>query len=264
MKLDFVAPQCTVKLRTGARDGNDSEDWIYEVSSSVAQNTIVDLQFKRVGSGFKIGKDGTSNYGTDPSAPWGSMRHTFWPRISVSGQLIVNGNLIEVEDGLGFFVHAMQGMKPHHLASRWNFINFQSPAYSAIMMEFTTPPSYGSRTVNIGCIKSDDKLAHAFVNNEVVHKEVKKDEFTGWNEPVVMDIRWNKSSENDETGKIDEADMTVELKHQIQRVDVLHEVPQFVKALLTGVVGTNPFVYQVNHLLTFFLLTVQSTVILRY
>ena len=35
--------------------------------------------------GVIFGDNGTTYYGDDLENPWGSMRHLFWPRCSVSG-----------------------------------------------------------------------------------------------------------------------------------------------------------------------------------
>lgn len=41
------------------------------------------------------------------------MRHAFWPRCQVEGNIITPAGPLDVK-GRGFFVHALQGMKPHH------------------------------------------------------------------------------------------------------------------------------------------------------
>lgn len=55
------------------------------------------------------------------------------------------------------FVMALQGMKPHHAAKSWNFMNFQSSNYAAVQMEFTTPKSYANTKVNIGIVTDNEK-----------------------------------------------------------------------------------------------------------
>jgi hypothetical protein len=91
-----------------------SEDGsFYTIKSAVNENSLVDLKFTRAAPGFMGGKNGTSNFGTDPEAPWGSMRHAFWPRATVEGQIITKDGNIDCK-GRGFFSHALQGMKPHH------------------------------------------------------------------------------------------------------------------------------------------------------
>lgn len=73
----------------------------------------MDIKVARIAPGFVVGKNGTSTFGTNPQKPWGSMRHAFWPRCQVEGSFITQTGEVDFK-GRGFFVHALQGMKPHH------------------------------------------------------------------------------------------------------------------------------------------------------
>lgn len=170
------------------------------------------------------------------------MRHLFWPRTHVSGQLIVNGHVVDAK-GLGLYIHAVQGMKPHHAACRWNFGNFQGKNISAVMMEFTTPPSYGSQVVNIGgIVNADGTLVAAMVENAAIHTTTKKDEETGWEAPTSLELSWmGQTKDGVEVTALTESD----LKTMVQRVDVLAEIPAVIKTLIAGIAGTRPFIYQV-------------------
>ena len=99
------ASKCSVVI---SEDGSS-----YALKSSVNPNSVLDMKFRKVASGFLIGKDGTSYYGTDHDNPWGSVRHAFWPRCEVEGSLMTKSGLIDLK-GRGTFIHALQGMKPHH------------------------------------------------------------------------------------------------------------------------------------------------------
>lgn len=90
-----------------SEDGNS-----YTIKSSVSKSSIVDLKFTQISPGFVVGKDGTSYFGTDPQKPWGRMIHKFWPRCQVEGQILTQSGPVEFK-GLGMFIHALQGMKPH-------------------------------------------------------------------------------------------------------------------------------------------------------
>lgn len=170
------------------------------------------------------------------------MRHFFWPRCHVTGSVTTNGHLFDAK-GLGMYVHAVQGMKPHHAACRWNFGNFQGKNISAIMMEFTTPPSYGSQVCNIGAIvKEDGTLVAAMVENAAIHKTTKLDEETGWEPPTSLELSWmGQSKDGVEVTAITESD----LGNLVERVDVLAEIPAVIKAFIAGIAGTKPFIYQV-------------------
>lgn len=99
--------------------------------------------------GWKLGagpQGGKSTFGTNASAPDGYVVHRFWPTAKSTGHFIIKGQAIDAE-GQGMFVHAIQGMRPNLVASKWNFGNFQSEdlgGVQAIMMEFTTTSDYGA------------------------------------------------------------------------------------------------------------------------
>lgn len=100
--------------------------------------------------GWKIGTGpdgGKSIFGPQPpptpnAEPDGYVFHAFWPVAKTEGVLLAKGGVIDGA-GQGMFIHAIQGMRPNLVASKWNFANFQSPSVAAIMMEFTTIASYG-------------------------------------------------------------------------------------------------------------------------
>jgi Svf1-like C-terminal lipocalin-like domain/Svf1-like N-terminal lipocalin domain len=170
------------------------------------------------------------------------MRHIFWPRCHVTGSITANGHEIDAK-GLGMHVHAIQGMKPNHTACRWNFGNFQGKTMSAVMMEFTTPPSYGSQVCNIGAIVNEaGTLVAAMVENAAIHKTTKKDEETGWDAPTSLELSWmGQTKDGVEVTAVTES----ALENMVERVDVLAEIPAFIKAFIAGVAGTRPFIYQV-------------------
>lgn len=173
------------------------------------------------------------------------MRHVFWPRCHVSGTVTANEHVFDAS-GLGMYVHAVQGMKPHHAANRWNFGNFQGKKMSAIMMEFTTPPSYGSQVVNIGAIvNADGSLVAAMTENAAIHKTTKTDPENGWDAPTSLELSWmGQTKDGTEVTAATESD----LRSLVERVDVLAEIPAVIKAFIAGVAGTKPFIYQVRTL----------------
>lgn len=104
-QTSFFADNCSVEL---SADGSS-----YTIKSSTNKQSIVSLKFTKTAPGFVVGKNGTSYFGTDPANPWGSMRHAFWPRCQVEGSILTKDGELDF-GGRGFFVHALQGMKPHH------------------------------------------------------------------------------------------------------------------------------------------------------
>lgn len=136
-KYSFHADNCSITL---SEDGNS-----YTIKSSTSKKAIVNLTFRRTAPGIQAGKDGTTNYGTDPKQPWGTMMHAFWPRCKVTGSIITpKGEL--VMEGLGMYIHALQGLKPNFAgkyfygsavfayANRWFSCNLELPQLSIIQV----------------------------------------------------------------------------------------------------------------------------------
>jgi hypothetical protein len=146
--------------------------------------------------------------------------------------------------GKGLFIHALQGMKPHHAAAKWNFVNFQTPTYSAVMMEYTTPPSYGRTIVNVGGIAKDGEIVCGGASSTIKHLAASQDSENDWPEPKAILCEWTGKTSD---GKEVKAEMMGELGEKQDRVDVLSHIPGFVKTIVGGVVGTKPYIYQVSH-----------------
>ena len=58
------------------------------------------------------------------------------------------------------------------------------------MMEYTTPPSYGSTKVNIGAILKDDEIVYAGVDNKATHTASETDPDSDWPEPTSIKWEW--------------------------------------------------------------------------
>jgi hypothetical protein len=234
-KLNFYADNCAIEL---SEDGNS-----YAVKSLTNEKSIVNVNVTRVAPGFQVGTDGYTHFGTDPKAPWGSMRHAFWPRCTCEGTIVTADGPIDFK-GKAMFIHALQGMKPHHLAARWNFANFQGPEYTAVMMEFTTPPSYGSTIVNVGGIIKGNEILYAGATNSAKHTKFKEDPENAWPEPEAARFEWKGTTKD---GKAIEAVLEGPLETRLDRIDIMAEVPYFVKKIIANAAGTKPYIYQVCH-----------------
>lgn len=143
--------------------------------------------------------------------------------------------------------YALQAGKPHHLAARWNFVNFQTPSYSAILMEYTTPQSYGKTSVSFGGIAKDGEIVVAG-NTAVKHVQSKQESENDWPEPTVVSWQW--TGENG--GKQVVGSIDGELPERTDRVDVLAHLPGFVKSFISGATGLKPHIFQVSHSLYMF------------
>ncbi|KAL2169186.1 hypothetical protein VTG60DRAFT_6350 [Thermothelomyces hinnuleus] len=228
----FYADDCAVEL---SEDGTT-----YTIKSLNDEQAIVNLTVKRTAPGFKAGKTGTTLFGTDLSNPWGSMRHVFWPRCTAEGTIMTKDGPIDFK-GRAFLSHALQGMKPHHAAAKWNFCNFQGPTYSAILMQFTTPPSYGSTVVSVGVIAKDGEIVVGGCKSDVTHIQTNSDSENDWPEPTTIKYTWAGTTKD---GKQVEAFIEGGLEDRLDRIDVMAEVPGFVKKIVAGAAGTKPYIYQ--------------------
>lgn len=231
-KTSFYADDCAVEL---SEDGTT-----YTIKSMTDERAIVNLTVKRVAPGVRAGKTGKSLFGTDLANPWGTMSHGFWPRCTAEGTITTKEGPIDFK-GKCFFVHALQGMKPHHAAARWNFCDFQGPTYSAVMMEYTTPPSYGSTTVSVGAIAKDGEIIVAGCTNTATHVQTKGDTEVDWPEPTSIKFTWSGKTKD---GKPVEAVLEGPLQNRLDRIDVMAEVPGFVKSIVKATAGTKPYIYQ--------------------
>jgi len=143
--------------------------------------------------------------------------------------------------GQALFIHANQAMKPHHAAGKWTFADFQSEHYSAIMMQYITPPSYGSTKVTLGGLVKDGEIVMANALGTVTHTKIKGDTDNDWPEPEALKLEWKGTAKD---GKDVTAVLEGPLDERLDRVDVMAHVPGFVKQIVAASAGTRPYIYQ--------------------
>jgi len=214
----------------------------YTIKSMSDERSIVNMTVTRAAPGFQAGSTGSSLFGTDLENPWGSMRHAFWPRCTAEGTITIPDGPVDFK-GRAFFVYALMGMKPHHAAARWNFANFQGPTHSAMVMQYTTPPSYGSTTVTVGAIAKDGEILTAGCEATAEHTKAKGDPENDWPEPSHVKFSWAGKAKD---GKVVDAVLEGALEDRLDRVDVMAEVPGFIKTIVASAAGTKPYIYQVS------------------
>ena len=111
------------------------------------------------------------------------------------------------------------------------------------MMEYTTPPSYGSTVVNVGGIAVDGAIFCAgSEGNSVEYTKTKKDSENDWTEPEAVKFTWGGSTKE---GKKVMATLAGNIGKRLDKVDVMEKVPGFIKTIVGGVAGTKPYIYQV-------------------
>lgn len=224
--------------------------------STVNDTSKVDLTFKRIAPGVKVGEDPVTYYGDNVEEPWGTMRHVFWPRNSCCGTLEITKEgedtqtiaFSETKPAYSMFVMALQGMKPHHAAKSWNFMNFQSDTHSVVLMEYTTPKSYANTKVSVGILCSDKEVLAVTIDNDAEHVDSTIDS-VGWPVPKKIKIDFNgiaSTVPDEEVSSATPLKATVSgpLRDLVERIDVMSEIPSFVKNIVSGVAGTKPYIYQ--------------------
>ncbi|KOH01169.1 Svf1p [Saccharomyces eubayanus] len=181
----------------------------------------------------------------------------------------------EEDPVMSTLIMAFQGMKPHHAAKAWNFLYFHSEKYSALLMEFTTPKSYANTKISAGIVTDEKEVLALTTNNDVEHLDSEVDS-VGWKVPKSIKITLNgiqakvKDEEleaennaegDDKSAKKDDGEEEEEYKNvaqenkfnaviegplnnMVERIDVMGEVPNFVKNIVSGVAGTKPYIYQ--------------------
>jgi hypothetical protein len=109
------------------------------------------------------------------------------------------------------------------------------------MMEFTTPPSYATTVVNVGGVTSTSDIIFAGASNTATHTEIKGDDEVNWPEPSACKYVWRGKTGD---GKEAEAELDGPIGPRLARVDVMGELPGFVKQLASAAAGTRPYIYQ--------------------
>lgn len=110
-------------------------------------------------------------------------------------------------------------------------------------MEYTTPPSYGETVVTVGCVIKGDEIVFtgASPTTKTEHTEVKGDPDNDWPEPGSAKFSWEGKTKD---GKEAKAVLEGSLGPRTDRVDVMGELPKFVKQIVAGASGAKPYIYQ--------------------
>ncbi len=276
-KRSCKGDQFTVTYKS--KPGSDTPE-SYTIHAKVSDDVQVSIEVTRPQSapGWKIGKGpkgGYSYYGTDPDKPDGYVIHRFWPLTQASGHVIYKGKAIEA-NGPGIFNHVIMGMRPNLIASRWNYAQFHSELHggiSAIQMELTTPAAHGRNgsgsggvKVNIGSLVIGGKLAcvtaettwpdepqdsQALIKSRAYHRDTVIDSDTSYPQPKELEFVWAGQSLISDSSDQIQAKVKVDVgppsapKGLVEKVDVLAEIPAMVKAVISYVAGTKPYIYQV-------------------
>ena len=261
----------------------------YTIQAKYDEDVQISIEYERVADGFKIGdspRGGFTYFGQLSSKPApsgdapdyaaggdGYAIHRIWPRCNVSGIVRVGNDVQDLDGARGVFIHAIQGLRPNLLAANWNFANFQSvgkegeEAVSLIMMEFTSTPQYGSKTVNIGSVVVGDRLVAVTAGgsgvvggSNVTHVDPIKDAETDYDAPSALKFSWEATRLED--GKpaaagnakvhallhmdLVEEKETYKTRGLVEKVDVLGQIPYLIRKFVNYAAGTKPYIYTVR------------------
>ncbi|OZJ05055.1 hypothetical protein BZG36_02099 [Bifiguratus adelaidae] len=217
----------------------DPDMTTYKISITQPE-LIVDITFERIDKGFKIG-EGKTYLGGNAKSNSGFVSHRFWPKAKVTGTFIMDGKLHDI-DGDGMFIHAVQGMQPHLIASRWNFVDFQAAETSLTMMNFLTTKQYGGVEVNQGALVYKNRLISVSVKNGVELADLKEDPDTGYQVPQKITYTWNGKTLDEAEDEV-KVTLEVNVSNLLDKIDVLNEIPWFIKKVVNVLVA-KPFIYQ--------------------
>ncbi|WWC70096.1 uncharacterized protein I206_104043 [Kwoniella pini CBS 10737] len=223
--------------------GSPKTEESYHITAKLDKNVTLDLTFTRPANapGFKFGQGaqgGISTFGKDrtDSKRDGFVVHRFHPLAQSSGTIKIDEKALDAR-GEGMFVHAIQGMKPDSLASRWNFAFFTTApgaedpklgAVRAVQMEFETTDNYGPKgaksgrtKVNIGAIYSTKASENSVLTvtgqthspasspdaypasvtgsiSSATHIQAVKDKETDYAVPSSIEYKWSGDKEGSE------------------------------------------------------------------
>lgn len=110
-------------------------------------------------------------------------------------------------------------------------------------MEFTTPASYDSVKVNVGGIAVDGKIIVANADSTTTHTRTETDSHSALPEPKEITYAWTGKTAD---GKDVKAQIAGSIGERMDRIDIMAEMPNMLKSIITGATGAQPFIYQVG------------------
>lgn len=110
-------------------------------------------------------------------------------------------------------------------------------------MEYTTPPSYGSTVISVGGVVKDGEILCAGANSATKHIETTTDPESGWPEPKAVKFTWDGKTKDQSSSH---AELESVFDKRLDRIDIMSEVPGFIKSFVGSVAGTKPYIYQVR------------------
>lgn len=111
------------------------------------------------------------------------------------------------------------------------------------MMNYTTPPSYGETSVTVGIVSKNGEIVFtgASPDTKIEHTEIEGDPESDWPAPAALRCSWTGKTSD---GKDAKAILEGSLGKRADRIDVMGELPKFVKSIVQGASGVKAYIYQ--------------------
>ncbi|KAJ3017824.1 putative cell survival pathways protein [Thoreauomyces humboldtii] len=209
----------------------------YKVVLNAAPAMVVDVEFTAVDGLAQVNEAKVPFQKDDISV--GYVAAQFIPKAVVTGHVILDGKLHEA-NGSGLFVKALQS-KPQ-CVGRWSFVDFQTEKDALLMYQYEMPEGYDYdfKIRSEGYVVLDNKIVAVTLDNLTKLLKTQNDPFSGYEIPSAVEYTWSGVTKDGRPLKID---MAVPLDHQLDKIDLLAELPYLVRKFIQTCI-TAPFVYQ--------------------
>jgi hypothetical protein len=175
----------------------------------------------------------------------GYILEHFLPILTFHGHIQIGQEAVVVPKGPlagGLFTHAIQAIKPHLAASRWNVYLMHDPRSNTLlhMVRWKTPAHYGFVEIYQGALMIDGDLRAICggCDNSVVDVMPVLDPVSGYAIPRGLAHHWRAVD-----GHNFVAESHVQLQNLLGRHDVLDRLPHWLRLIIRRFI-TNPFIYQ--------------------
>ncbi|KAL7750088.1 putative cell survival pathways protein [Sorochytrium milnesiophthora] len=180
----------------------------------------------------------------------GTVLQQYGVRGNLTGHIMANKTMCTL-DGYGTYLHQLQGIKPHLIASKWTQFTFQSDKLAVSTTSGHTPKHYGSSFFSTLAMRlSQDNHLYTLTstNTQLTTLATAVDPHTGYEIPTSFRVTASGQASvapaDSTAAPTLEIETTFALDHAAwHRIDVLSEMPWLVRKAIQLLVA-NPYVYQ--------------------
>lgn len=226
------------------KPGNDKEFPMYLLAHENEEFKLV-LEFNPTEQPIQVG-NGETRFGENGTE--GYLLFQFIPSGTVNGYIQSKSESIPII-GRGISVHQFQGVRPNIASKRFDVLYFsqvtnKNPAerdYDLMMVQFQTPPKYGSHYVNVGFVTCKGALVAMCTGSAIVsNNNATVDKDNGYRLPQEMEFKWNGFN-------LDGQKFSViglfKPQEPFAKINVLEKLPYFIKKAIELLVA-RPFIYK--------------------